>query len=1167
MLKFNGERIVPEADNCEPLFALKMYQEHIARYLFAAQVARGRSALDIASGVGYGSQTLARCGAASVTAFDLSEDAVRHAQHFYPHPAVRYVVASAEDLPFTRCFDLITCFEAIEHMHRQHQVLREVARVLKDDGLLVMSTPRPTGTARSQFHTRELSLRELSDALQCYFPHIEWFFENNHFASFIANSAPAHIHAIHTLHAQFDLGQADYFIAVASRAAIDRSAFAPQLVLNDDGYVRNLERDVDILHRAEADFKARIQALEQELQHTRDAEQAEIGKSRELEGLEQELRTHIRVLRNELSTVQRRDNEQIDRILENNVQQRDHCNREIEAARRQVTQIDAERRSLQQELAIWRHRASEEQIGAQRFEARVADLERSLSWQITAPLRRMLDVWLSLRKRRTYSSPRQTSPPAESDIRREVPQRFTKKQFDIVYVIGCHDGESKRYRVHNIVDALTAAGYSAIAVPDNEIPDLIEEAITAKAFVLFRCAEDEPLKQLRDYCRSQSIQTIFDVDDLIFEPENIDLVRVVSTFDADGRSAYLDGVIRYRKALLACDKATCPTAYLAQRIDALGRPVAVIPNSLNSHQIAIAQQLESEKTPGNTNRGVAIGYFSGSNTHQVDFTACENALLKIMETHENVRFVLVGLLDLGAKWDRFAGRIECHPVLPYDEMLRLLADVDINIAPLELGNPYCESKSQLKIFEAGLVGVPTVASATASYREAIEHGIDGYIAANEAEWIEALEQLVRSREKRGTMGQAAKQNVFRRYSPDIIARQAVCAYGLEQTHERATEIVHSERSSPKPLHICWIVPGLIIGGGGHRNILRAAYYLERFGHDVELYFTSTDLTADQLRQEVWKHFYPMNCPIHRYEGAIHAADVLIATHWTTVDAAVRARESVGEIMYFVQDFEPAFAPMGTEYILAENTYRLGLYHITSGPWCERLLKNQFGCEADHFLFPVDTSVYHPRSRTKPGRNILFFAKPEMPRRCFELGIIALDEFHRLCPEVEIVLFGSRNVEAKHLPFPATLKLLLPAIEDLAALYCEADLGIVFSTTNPSLVPYEMMACGLPVLDLGRPGNEVNYGDRQDIAFLADPSPPIMARQLRDLLEDAAELARRARNGLEFVNAFPSEEQMARRVEQLICNRYFARRGLQEQVPTETIAGAAVAVQRDHATAE
>src|SRR5947209_20126723 len=104
------------------------------------------------------------------------------------------------------------------------------------------------------------------------------------------------------------------------------------------------------------------------------------------------------------------------------------------------------------------------------------------------------------------------------------------------------------------------------------------------------------------------------------------------------------------------------------------------------------------------------------------------------------------------------------------------------------------------------------------------------------------------------------------------------------------------------------------------------------------------------------------------------------------------------------------------------------------------------------------------------------------------------------------------------------------------MYSNADLGIVFSTTNPSLVPYEMMACGLPVVDLGRPGNEVNYGDGFDLALLADPSPSLMAKQICELLDDMPQRRRRSRKGLEFVSSFPSEEQMARRVESLILSR-------------------------------
>jgi glycosyltransferase involved in cell wall biosynthesis len=110
------------------------------------------------------------------------------------------------------------------------------------------------------------------------------------------------------------------------------------------------------------------------------------------------------------------------------------------------------------------------------------------------------------------------------------------------------------------------------------------------------------------------------------------------------------------------------------------------------------------------------------------------------------------------------------------------------------------------------------------------------------------------------------------------------------------------------------------------------------------------------------------------------------------------------------------------------------------------------------------------------------------------------------------------------------------LQDLAEIYVNSDLGIVFSTTNPSLVPYEMMACGLPVVDLKRPGNEINYGAREDIAFLADPSPSVMAQQIQKLLEDREQLTQRSVNGLEFVQTLPSEEQMARRVEELILRR-------------------------------
>jgi hypothetical protein len=82
----------------------------------------------------------------------------------------------------------------------------------------------------------------------------------------------------------------------------------------------------------------------------------------------------------------------------------------------------------------------------------------------------------------------------------------------------------------------------------------------------------------------------------------------------------------------------------------------------------------------------------------------------------------------------------------------------------------------------------------------------------------------------------------------------------------------------------------------------------------------------------------------------------------------------------------------------------------------------------------------------------------------------------------------------------------------------------------------MMACGLPIVDLDRPGNEVNYSGRKDIAVLAGPSPTALGQSIAQLVGDSTELDCRRQNGLEFAATFPSEDEMAKRVEELIVRR-------------------------------
>ena len=332
---------------------------------------------------------------------------------------------------------------------------------------------------------------------------------------------------------------------------------------------------------------------------------------------------------------------------------------------------------------------------------------------------------------------------------------------------------------------------------------------------------------------------------------------------------------------------------------------------------------------------------------------------------------------------------------------------------------------------------------------------------------------------------------------------------------------------------------MIIGGGGYRNIVRCAFQLEQLGHDVSLHVVGTAETDASIPTKIAEHFYPLEGFSGRYEPLSMGGDIVLATHWSTMKFAEAVAEKFGEVMYFVQDFEPAFYAMGSEYLLAEETYRKGYYAITSGAWCEQFLRSNYGLEADHFQFPIDKSIYCVDSTVTRRNRILFFAKPEIARRCFELGVQALHRFHTLRPDVEIAFYGSEFASDHEVPFPVTHHAVLPTLRDLADLYRTSQVGMVFATTNPSLVPYEMMACGLPVADLARPGQEANYGGSFELAKLMPTDPERMGEELAAFIADSQDLAKRSKAGADFASRFPIEAEVGALVESYITRRVAA----------------------------
>ena len=169
-LEWTGERYLPWIRNAT------MAYEHLHRYGFAAQFAKGKRVLDLGSGEGYGSDILART-ASYVLGVDIDPVCIQHSSYKYNRNNLDFEIGTFTKVPRhpDHSFDLIVCFEAIEHTSDQHALLSEAKRLLKSDGLFIVSTPDKTAYRNeapegNPFHVRELELEEFHQLLMEYFP-------------------------------------------------------------------------------------------------------------------------------------------------------------------------------------------------------------------------------------------------------------------------------------------------------------------------------------------------------------------------------------------------------------------------------------------------------------------------------------------------------------------------------------------------------------------------------------------------------------------------------------------------------------------------------------------------------------------------------------------------------------------------------------------------------------------------------------------------------------------------------------------------------------------------------------------------------------------------------------------------------------------------------------
>jgi len=351
------------------------------------------------------------------------------------------------------------------------------------------------------------------------------------------------------------------------------------------------------------------------------------------------------------------------------------------------------------------------------------------------------------------------------------------KAGDILFITG-GVGDSALYRTKHFAEELEMQGFKcSTTIQDN--PFLPTYADKFKIFIFHRVLFTPSVKKLIERIKEQKKEIIFETDDLVFDPKYLEFMDYFKQMNSFEQKLYENGVggeILQDPYIKTC---TTTTTFLAEKLKECNKQVFIVPNKLSEGDMKVAADI-LEKNIQNTKyqiqNTIRLGYFSGTISHNKDFAVITEALMIIMEKYPQVELFLAGPLDIENKLNKFKDKIKQIPYVPRNNHFENIAKVDINLVPLEVGNPFCESKSELKFFEAGILKIPTVASATRTFQEAISDGFDGFVAFDTTEWVNKLEKLILSPEMRSRMGSEAHKKALERYYAQNAKNEEFYAY-------------------------------------------------------------------------------------------------------------------------------------------------------------------------------------------------------------------------------------------------------------------------------------------------------------------------------------------------------------------------------------------------------
>lgn len=346
-------------------------------------------------------------------------------------------------------------------------------------------------------------------------------------------------------------------------------------------------------------------------------------------------------------------------------------------------------------------------------------------------------------------------------IVRSSPRRDAAHVRRVAFVVGI-GGAPMRYRAALPAEALRTMGIET-SIHHYRDRAARHAALRADVVVVYRVPATLQISELLSQLREHEVPAIFDVDDLIFDPELAAEIPALRILPPSERDLWMQGVRRYRTTMEQCVGFVGSTPALAAHAQTVtGLPTAVFGNGVGT-ELARASA-RARQRPRNAGR-LRVGYFSGTNTHDADWAMVEEAVTSVVAQRDGVELWLGGHLPETSRIDALGRRAVRLPYLHWTDLPLALHDVDVNLAPIDMASPFNQAKSAIKWLEAALVGTPTVASPTRPFADAIDDGTSGLLATSPDEWRRSIGTLLDDQHLRERVGRTANRRALVEYSP------------------------------------------------------------------------------------------------------------------------------------------------------------------------------------------------------------------------------------------------------------------------------------------------------------------------------------------------------------------------------------------------------------------